>query len=213
VKAFLSDADVLMARIPDLKPKLTLIPKDKAGADKYHGEVADGYDAKREEQPKWHEENRIVREMLSDLPSGTSVVDVPVGTGRFIPLYEELGFHVHGLDISDDMLRKAAEKAKADTTYLRLGDARSIDAPDGSYDVAMCIRLMRWLETKETQLRVISELIRVSRKRVIFNVRTETGPLPLTHDAVDAFLSETGWRVARREQIIDDFTMFQLEPK
>src|SRR3990167_10578880 len=140
-KAFLSDALVLQARIPVMAPNQEFIAqrKTQSGASKYNGEIAKGYDAKREDSEKWKAEDRIVREMLSDLPRGTSVLDVPVGTGRFIPLYEELGFRVLGLDISDDMLREASQKAKSDDTFLRFGDARNLDLPDKSYDVAICI--------------------------------------------------------------------------
>src|SRR3990167_2775138 len=207
-RAFLSDALVLQARIPVMPPNPELLKQ--SGAGKYNGAIAKGYDAKRDDTEKRKAEDRIMRGMLIDLPRGTSVLDVPVGSGHFIPLYEELGFSVLGLDISDDMLREASQKAKGDDTFLRFGDARKLDLSDQSYDVAICIRLMRWLETRETQLQVISELMRVAKKRVIFNVRTETGPLPLPHDAVDALLSERGWVVARKEQIIDDFTMFML---
>lgn len=204
-KAFLSDALVLQARIPT--PGRTL-QKAESGAGKYHGEIAKGYDARREDSEKWQAEDRIMREMLADLPRGTSVLDIPIGTGRFLPLYEELGFSVLGIDISDDMLREASQKA-GEATYLRLGDARDIDVPDQSYDVVVCIRLMRWLETNETQLNVLSELMRVARKRVIFNVRTETGPLPLSWDKIEAHVGQ-GWTISS-QGIIDDFTMIVLE--
>ena len=204
--AFLSDALVLQARIPVMPPNPALLKQ--SGAGKYNGAIAKGYDAKREDSDKWKAEDRIVGELLSDLPAGTSVLDCPVGTGRFLPLYESKGFRVFGVDISDDMLREASQKAKSDSTFLRLGDARKLDLPDQSYDVAICIRLFRWLETKEMQLKVLSELMRVAKKRVIFNVRTETGPLPLSvQSIVDA---SEGWSMTT-EQVIDDFTMFMLE--
>src|SRR3990167_79499 len=190
-RAFLSDALVLQARIPVMPPNPELLKQ--SGAGKYNGAIAKGYDAKRDDTEKRKAEDRIMRGMLIDLPRGTSVLDVPVGSGHFIPLYEELGFNVLGLDISDDMLREASQKASGDDTFLRLGDARKIDLPDQSYDVAICIRLMRWLETKETQLKVLSELKRVARKRVIFNVRTETGPLPLKVWDIAASCEDAGW--------------------
>src|SRR3990167_5525647 len=94
-KAFLSDALVLQARIPVMAPNPELLKQ--SGAGKYNGAIAKGYDAKREDSEKWKAEDRIMRGMLTDLPRGTSVLDVPVGTGRFIPFYEEFGFNVLGL--------------------------------------------------------------------------------------------------------------------
>lgn len=205
MSSFLRDGRVLHARIPS--------GAKYHGADKYHGSVAEEYDDKREDSVKWQMEDVIVTSWLNEL-APESVLDVPVGTGRFIPLYEELGIeHVIGLDISEDMLRKAAEKnvSAKSAVYLRIGDARDLGAI-GEFDVALCCRLMRWLETNETQIKVLSELMRVATKAVIFNARTTTGPLPLSGDLVDALLSEKGWMIAKQEQIVEDFTMFMLKP-
>ena len=176
---------------------------------KYHGEVATGYDAKRESQTKWHEENRLMREFIKDLPAGTSVVDVPVGTGRFIPLYEELGFHVHGIDISEDMLREAARKAKSDTTYLRTGNAIELDAPDKSYDLAVCIRLFRWISSDEV-IDVLEELQRVASKRVIFNARVCDHPYQRPFQLLLMGLRPE-WLIKRVDAIEPNYLMFMLE--
>ena len=57
----------------------------QGGAEKYVGQVAQGYDAKREQSPKWQIEQRVIEDMLSDLPAESVVLDCPVGTGRFLP--------------------------------------------------------------------------------------------------------------------------------
>src|SRR5690606_38134070 len=69
---------------------------------KYRGEIAAGYEARRRLQVKWKAEDRIVREMLSELPPETVLLDIPVGTGRFIPFYEERDFRVIGLDVRSE---------------------------------------------------------------------------------------------------------------
>ena len=61
----------------------------QGGPRKYHGAVAQGYDAKRESSPKWQVEQQIVEGMLDGLLEGDWVLDCPVGTGRFIPLLRE----------------------------------------------------------------------------------------------------------------------------
>lgn len=208
--AFLKDGNVLQVRIP-MPPQLA--PKGQSGATKYHGQVASDYDAKREDSEKWQREQSIVTEWLTQLhdAGATSVVDVPVGTGRFLSLYQELGFSCLGLDISSDMLLEASAKIDRDkepVPYLRIGDARDL-GEIGQYDVAICCRLMRWLETNEMQLKVISELMRVARRAVIFNVRTETGPLPLPFTEITKACGRD-WRW-KAERIIEDFTMFMLE--
>jgi ubiquinone/menaquinone biosynthesis C-methylase UbiE len=204
----LRDANVLHARIPEPRRPM---PRLEQGAAKYRGEIAKGYDAKREDSEKWKREDEIVRAWLTEL-APKSVLDVPVGTGRFIPLYRELAIpHALGVDLSSDMLREASAKVGDGNVFLQIGDARDL-GDIGTFDVAICCRLMRWLETNEMQLKVISELMRVATKAVIFNVRVDTGPLPLPHDAVDALLSERGWKVVDDETIVEDFTFFRLEP-
>src|SRR3990167_3315611 len=182
-----------------------------SGALKYTGDVATGYDAKREKQVKWHAETRIMRELLADLPRGTSVVDVPVGTGRFIPLYEELGFRVLGLDISEDMLREAAQKAKSDDTYLRVGNAIELDLPDNTCDVAVCIRLFRWI-TLEEVVKVLQGLQRIATKRVIFNARVAHHPFARPIQLLRSALVSP-WQMTRIEEIEPNYLMFQLEPR
>ena len=47
------------------------------GARKYSGEVAQGYDQKREDSPKWQAEQAIIESMLDELPSDACVVSFP----------------------------------------------------------------------------------------------------------------------------------------
>src|SRR5688572_1037332 len=74
----------------------------------YYGKKAYEYDLGREDSEKWKVEYAAVKEALTGL-SG-SLLDAPCGTGRFFPIYKELGFRVLGLDISEDMLHQAHAK-------------------------------------------------------------------------------------------------------
>ena len=142
------------------------------GADKYHGAVAEGYDAKREDSPKWKAEQRIIEDMLGDLPAETKVLDVPIGTGRFIEFYREKGFKVLGVDRSDDMLRVASDKVgDAQNITLLTGDILKLNMlGDKSFDVALMVRLTRWLSPEDCT-KAIHELARVTRKRIVFTTR------------------------------------------
>jgi hypothetical protein len=46
------------------------------------GAIAQNYDAKRENSPKWQTEQKIVESMLDGIADGDWVLDVPIGTGR-----------------------------------------------------------------------------------------------------------------------------------
>lgn len=189
-------------------------PQSMAGhaARKYTGAVAAGYDAKREQSPKWKDEDRIVRDMLKDIKPGDWVLDVPVGTGRFIPYYEERKFQVLGLDISGDMLMQSAAKV-TDQTRVRLaeGDARQIERFDKSVDAAVMVRLTRWL-SREDRKRALGELQRVARKKVIFTARVANHPHAYPYTDIAEALN--GWRIARDEAVAGDenYRVICLEP-
>jgi 2-polyprenyl-3-methyl-5-hydroxy-6-metoxy-1,4-benzoquinol methylase len=56
------------------------------------------------------------------LPKGASILDVGCGTGRHSVALAQHGFEVTGIDLSDDMLEKARERAtlsKTDVTFLQ----------------------------------------------------------------------------------------------
>ena len=135
---------------------------------RYTGARAQDYDARREGTAKWEAEQAIVERLLRSLPSGCSLVDIPVGTGRFLPLYRQLGIHATGMDVSQDMLARAREKCEDAT--LGLSDIRRIDASDRQYDCALCVRFLNWVGGPALKA-AVRELARVSRQHVILGVR------------------------------------------
>jgi ubiquinone/menaquinone biosynthesis C-methylase UbiE len=180
------------------------------GADKYVGAVASGYNAKREDSDKWRIEQRVVEDMLSDLPSGSWVLDVPCGTGRFFPFYASKGFLVKALDLSEDMLRKAAEVMQDNIRLARVGDARETGLEDKSVDAAVMVRLTRWL-SPEGCVKALKEMQRVARKRIVFTARVRNHaharPYGLIASALD------GWKIARDEAGADmDYRIIELVP-
>lgn len=142
-------------------------------AQRYRGQAAIDYDARRSRRTKWQREQEAVAQLLSRLPAGSSLLDVPVGTGRFIDLYKAHGLTATGIDVSNDMLAEAARKAEP-LDYampLRQGDIRRIDAPDASFDTVLCVRFLNWVDTP-TLGSVLDELCRVGRRRLILSIRT-----------------------------------------
>lgn len=180
-------------------------------ARKYFGDIASTYDSKRTGQDKWLAEDAIVRDMLDDLPAGTSVLDIPVGTGRFLPFYEAKGFDATGMDISRDMLAYA--KRKGTNTALKEGNIFAIDMPDKSVDVVLAVRIMNLIDAKDMHIS-LCELQRVARQRIIFNLRVA---IPNTKyrrpQKMETLLGaiQPGWSIMRDDAIHqDDFRMFML---
>jgi ubiquinone/menaquinone biosynthesis C-methylase UbiE len=183
-----------------------------SGARKYTGEVAEGYDAKREDSAKWKVEQAAVESFLADLEPGTWVLDAPCGTGRFFPFYAAMDFIVRGLDASADMIRLAAAKIANPNATVPIaggddrvaqwmfsqGDVRGTSLPDKIVDVAVNVRITRWLMGEggfQDVGRMLKEMQRLARKRIIFTARVRNHPFAVSYEDIRSFLQ--GWAIAR----------------
>lgn len=192
----------------------------RVGADKYHGAVAKNYDAKRLSQQKWHDEQRIIEGWIKEMPGGSSVLDCPCGTGRFLPVCEANGLFYDGIDRSEDMLTESAKKRSQAIDnwrqytrmgWLSLGDATNLEREDTSVDTCLMIRLSRWL-TDEQRVQALQEMQRVARKRIIFTARVRDHPKQWTYEEIKAALS--GWKITRDEMAGDEnYRVIMLEPE
>ena len=197
-------------------------PEAAYAAGKYRGDVAEGYDAKRENNPKWIAEQRIIRSMLFDLPPQTKVLDIPCGTGRLFEFYKEFDFTVLGMDINEDMLIQARKKRDALgllNVTLHKGDILALPVQDGAFDVTLNIRLFNWLSPVDVAQALIN-MQRIARHRIIFNVRVANHPRVRGYDLITTALwmrehNEGGrpWKIARDEEIVPNYRMIMLEPK
>lgn len=108
-------------------------------------------------------ERQTLLAMLSRFP-GSSVLDIPTGTGKMAPVFSALDCKVVACDISPNMLA-IAQKA-FERVHKNVYDFRVIDLEDASnniderFDVVVCIRLMHRVpdEIKVKMLAQISTL-------------------------------------------------------
>jgi SAM-dependent methyltransferase len=99
------------------------------------------------------------------LQPGERLLDVGCGAGEAaLALAQALGDtgEVVGIDLSEAMLRVARAGAGSVRTPARfvVGDARSLDAPDGTYDVVRSERTLQWLTEPAV---AVAEMVRVLR--------------------------------------------------
>lgn len=179
------------------------------GADVYYGEVADNYDASRNPKQKRKAEITAVAELLTTGP----VLDVPVGTGVFVPIYRAKGFAFTGYDISPDMLKIA--KAKYPGIDVHLGDIFNLPA-GGNYGTAVCVRLLEWLPLDQAK-RVIHSLANQAVSLIVsINHGLEGCPEAYTYDlakflsAIDGLLIEARRVTATIPNITSE--IFKLRP-
>jgi SAM-dependent methyltransferase len=80
----------------------------------YIGTRARLYEKKRKNKRTWKKEQIIIFKFLEKISrihnKNLTVLDIPVGTGRFFKFYKKLDFLVTGIDISEDMLEQAEKK-------------------------------------------------------------------------------------------------------
>lgn len=174
-------------------------------ARKYSGQMAANYDSKRSKQLRWDLENKAVTEMLRDEKHKT-VLDIPVGTGRFLTLYKQLGLTCYGYDTSKAMLSLAKRKRGGAAKVLEEGDIRKIPHKDNSMDVSVCVRFMD-LVPEDTMQQAIKELARVTRHHIILTTRLGDEYIPkvntATHDRrkFHALLKKLGWTIIADKEI------------
>jgi ubiquinone/menaquinone biosynthesis C-methylase UbiE len=78
--------------------------------EKYGSEQASQYDKDRRNRDSWQNEQQAVECILKkpDVRSEVeTILDAPVGTGRFFDAYESMSVDALGIDVSEDMLEQA----------------------------------------------------------------------------------------------------------
>lgn len=134
--------------------------------------VAKEYESRRFQTLKgrlyrWCEE-RAIALALRGLPRGSSVLDAACGTGRITALLRHQGFRATGCDISRAMMNVARQQLLALGYAVPFVENNVEHLPyrNKSFDVATCIGLLMHLDA-EARVRVLRELARVSRDRLV----------------------------------------------
>jgi ubiquinone/menaquinone biosynthesis C-methylase UbiE len=183
----------------------------------YHGDVAKGYLDKRLQQASWHREQEVVQALLNGLPDGIKVLDVAIGTGRFVPMYLAKNMSVDGIDISADMLAAAREALGPDFDRCRmtLGSADALPYEDQRFDLVVCFRFFGLIPLSMAR-RVLTQIERVSRGPMIIRVPVRKSDAPATQvredqpvqgqmreaELADLF-SQYGYQIAARHVVED----------
>lgn len=132
-----------------------------SGESAYTRDIASSYEEDRKVEEHWHDEQCYAERLIREIPAGSRVLDIPVGTGRFFEYYQANDIHVVGIDISESMLVEAGKKTTSSSIELVLGDARSLDYPENTFDFVLCWRLLHLLPADILQ-EVVCELARVA---------------------------------------------------
>lgn len=165
------------------------------------------------------QKSHIEKELLANLDGIETVFDGGAGCGRFSILLAKTGCKVTHFDISRPMLDKARELAR------KAGVEENISFVEGaledlsqyrnqSFDLVMSFDAPISY-TYPNQERVIGELIRIAKKKVMFSVSSRLGCLPYLSNPIqkNQFILDSQcsdpwvqWCIANRQNAIDSFT-------
>jgi hypothetical protein len=123
-------------------------------ARRYAGREAAQYESARA-GAKWATEETVFDQLYARVAPRT-VLDCPVGTGRFLDRYIRDGVAVLGVDLSDDMLAQAADKLPPGSG-VRLVRADVLDAAQTAslgrdHDLIVCVRFVYGVEKRRLPL-------------------------------------------------------------
>lgn len=120
---------------------------------RYDG-IADWYDAEFQPAPLESETWKTLRALLGE--GNGALIDIGCGTGAYAAGLTELGWDVTGVDVSEDMLRRA----RARGVHAVQADAASLPFEDASFDAAISIFTNTDLDDLSA---VVREIVRVLR--------------------------------------------------
>jgi ubiquinone/menaquinone biosynthesis C-methylase UbiE len=172
-------------------------------AKKYFGMMAANYETKRKTQERWDIENAEVEKLLAKLEP-TRVLDVPCGTGRFIPAYDRLKVgEVLAVDVSDLMIALAKQKkVKGDTKILFIcKDVRKLKVK--RVDVSVCVRFLDLIDEQAMQS-VVKKLMMVTQTAIICTIRFGPKYRPKSNTAehsetkFQSLIADYDWKIAKR---------------
>jgi len=136
---------------------------------------------------RYFREEAVVSPWLDDLDKNSRVLDVPCGTGRWIPTLTGRGFRYTGADVSQAMAREArAVTAPPPVLGVLVADLAHLPFPDELFDAVIVWRLLHHVPDSETRRALLAEAARVSRNKVIVSFHH---PLSFAYP----------WKVIRRE--------------
>lgn len=141
--------------------------------DIYYGDRAQRYVKRRLKQPWWKIEQAAMQDLLTRLPKGLKVVDIPYGTGRFSEMFDARDHTIFGLDSSTDMLQ-ASKTANGDElfakTTLEVGFSNKLPFEDAMFDLLVSVRFLSDIVVKKVALETLKEFRRVTDGHAIIQL-------------------------------------------
>jgi ubiquinone/menaquinone biosynthesis C-methylase UbiE len=126
-------------------------------------------------------EQKIVRKLFREYNISGTILDIPVGYGRFLPLLSEFG-SVLASDIG--FLPVLYQKEKTGIARGSVNaSAQHLPFKEKSVDVVFCFRLLQHMHHRDERIAIFREFKRLSRQWVIVSLYL-TNPLHRLHRTI-----------------------------
>lgn len=166
-------------------------------------------------------EKRKITKCFSGYPAPKTIVDVPCGTGRLAETLLKHGYTVHGLDISEEMLKASKQRLQAYGARFtcEVADAKSLPEAIPAYDGALCARVLMHFPLNQ-QIEFLTGVTRLSRSVVVINHSLDSSyqrirrwlkrllghqasaRFPITNQNIKRLLHDAGLREVRRYRLL-----------
>ena len=95
------------------------------------------------------------------LKKGSKILDLGCGNGRVYELLKDKGIEYYGLDISEELIKKA--KRSIAKGHFIVGDLLHTPYKDGEFDIVLCVATLHHIPSKEAREKAIKEIYRVTK--------------------------------------------------
>lgn len=113
-----------------------------------------------------------IDKFLQYLGKDAKILDVGCGPGTFIQYLLDKGFHVEGIDLSEEMIRIA--KQKIPNTVFKVMDMRTLSYDNNTFDGLLIAYSLIHIATDEIE-KVLKEFFRVLKSKGIIMTITQKG--------------------------------------
>lgn len=129
--------------------------------------------------------------------SGSRILEAGVGTGLALPYYPA-HVEVHGVDLSADMLKRAAEKVQQQglnhVKSLQVMDVCKMDFPDSCFDVVSAQFIITLVPDFDAAMTEIDRVLRPGGSIVLVNhFGAEDGIVALYEKTISPLVKHIGW--------------------
>ena len=134
----------------------------KAQVEALFDSLALEYVRTRERQVSFVMQKRLVLEMLADVRG--RILEVGCGPAVMTPELAAMGFEVHGIDVSGEMIRRARQRMIDHPLESRcrfaVGDFERLDYPDGFFDAVLAMGVLEYLPCYAEALRGTARVLK-----------------------------------------------------